>query len=127
MTTNYGFLFSNPLKAAMPSIDFRQLRANVSMAEVLELLRFVIIERTGDQVRGECPLHEPSASEKHRSFSAHFGRNIFRCFKCGASGNQLDLWAKASKKPLFEAALDLCTRLNKEAPRLAPEIEKRNS
>jgi DNA primase len=116
----------NRLRPAMPSIDFRQLRANVSMAEVLELLRFVVAERTGDQVRGECPLHEPSESGKHRSFSAHLGRNIFQCFKCGASGNQLDLWAKASKKSLFEAALDLCTRLNKEAPRLAPAIEKRN-
>jgi hypothetical protein len=26
------------------------------MAEVLELLRFGVVERTGDQVRGECPL-----------------------------------------------------------------------
>jgi hypothetical protein len=68
----------------MPSIDYRQLRANVSMAEVLELLRFGVVERTGDQVRGECPLHEPSASEKHRSFSAHLGRNMFRCRVAGA-------------------------------------------
>ena len=41
----------------MPGIDFRQLRANVSMAEVLELLGFVVLERKGDQVRGECPLN----------------------------------------------------------------------
>jgi DNA primase len=99
----------------MPGIDFRQLRANVSMAE-----------RKGDQVLGECPLHEPSEAGKHRSFSAHLSRNRFRCFKCGASGNHLDLWTKASKKSVYEAALDLCTRLNKEAPRLAKGTEKRN-
>jgi hypothetical protein len=38
----------------MPGLDFRQLRADVSMAEVLELLGFVVLERKGDQVRGEC-------------------------------------------------------------------------
>src|SRR5271155_6143146 len=110
----------------MPSIDFRQVRAVVSMAEVLELLGFVVAERVGDQVRGECPLHEPSQAGKHRSFSAHLGRNMFRCFKCGASGNHLDLWAKATKRSVYDAALDLCNRLNKDAPFLAKESEKRN-
>jgi DNA primase len=118
--------FSDPFGATMPSIDFRRLRTKVSMAEVLELLRFDAVERTGDQVCGECPLHEPSESEKHRFFSAHLGRNMFRCFKCGAPGNQLDLWAQASKKSLFDAAFDLCTRLNKAAPRLTSATEKRN-
>ena len=51
---------------------------------------------------------------------------MFRCFKCGASGNQLDLWAKASKKPVYEAAPDLCNRLNKEVPRLVKPTEKWN-
>lgn len=110
----------------MPGIDFRQLRANVSMAEVLELLGFVILERSGDQVRGQCPLHGASLAGKHRSFSAHLGRNMFRCFKCGASGNHLDLWAKATKQSPYDAALDLCFRLNKKTPWLSSETEKRN-
>ena len=110
----------------MPSIDFQQVRAAVSMAEVLELLGFDIKERVGDQVRGECPIHEPSKSGKHRSFSAHLGRNMFRCFKCGASGNHLDLWAQATKKSIYEAALELCNRLNKEGPCLNRATEKRN-
>jgi DNA primase len=102
----------------MPSIDFRQLRAQVSLAEVLQLLRFEAAERQGDQVRGACPLHERSGARKHRSFSAHLGRNVFHCFKCGASGNHLDLWARARKQTLYEAALDLCARLHKEVPQL---------
>ena len=110
----------------MPGIDFRQVRANVSMAEVLDLLGFVVLERRGDQVRGECPLHESSQGGKHRTFSAHLTRNMFRCFKCGASGNHLDLGAKANKTSVYEAALDLCARLNKEAPRLTKATEKRN-
>jgi DNA primase len=102
----------------MPGIDFKQLRADVTMAEILGLLGFVIIEHRGDQVRGQCPFHEPSPHGKHRSFSANLRRQLFRCFKCQAAGNQLDLWARASKKPLYEAALDLCDRLHREVPRL---------
>ena len=102
----------------MPGIDFDQLRVNITMAEVLELLGFVVRERRGDQVRGQCPLHEPCARGKHRSFSANLRRHLFQCFKCGASGNHLDLWVKVTKNPVHEAALDLCARLNQEAPRL---------
>lgn len=43
----------------MPGIDYRQLRADITMAEVLELLGFVVVERRGHQVRGQCPFHEP--------------------------------------------------------------------
>ncbi|MEX0641727.1 MAG: hypothetical protein WD468_03450, partial [Pirellulales bacterium] len=39
----------------------------------------------------------------------------FRCFTCGASGNQLDLWSAAQQLPLFEATIDLCHRLGIEA------------
>lgn len=108
-------------------IDFHQLRANITMAEVLELLGFVVRERSGDQVRGACPLHEPSPSGKHRSFSANLRRHLFRCFKCGAAGNPLDLWARTSKKSIYEAALDVCARLHKEVPYLNHATATRKS
>jgi hypothetical protein len=47
-------------------------------------------------------------------------------FKRGAAGNHLDLWAKATKQSICEAALDLCARLGKETPRLSVATEKRN-
>jgi DNA primase len=111
----------------MPGIDFRKLRANITIAEVLELLGFVVRERRGDQVRGACPLHEPSAGGKHRSFSANLGHNMFRCFKCGAAGNHLDLWARTTKKSIYEAALDLCARLHQEVPYLNHATATRKS
>jgi len=110
----------------MPGIDFRQLRAGVTMAEVLELLGFAVVSRTDDQVRGAGPLHASADTGKHRSFSAHLGRHTFQCFKCGASGNQLDLWSKATRQPPYEAALGLCARLHKDTPWLMPGTEKRN-
>src|ERR1041384_4615966 len=111
----------------MPAIDFRRLRADVSMTQVLDLLGFVVAERSGPQVRGECPLHEASERGKHRSFSAHLAGKKFQCFKCGASGNHLDLWDKVTKQPLYEAALDLCVRLNIDPPPLGAATEKRNT
>jgi hypothetical protein len=100
---------------SMPGIDFAEVRSRVRLAQVLELAGFRVVSRMGDQVRGPCPVHG-SSSPRSRSFSANLGRNTFRCFRCGATGNQLDLWVAISKLPLHEAATDLCARLGIEIP-----------
>lgn len=102
----------------MPGIDFRQLRATTSMAEVLQLIAFQPRSKRDGQWRGPCPIHG-SASEDSAVFSTNLTKKTFRCFKCGAAGNHLDLWALVSKQPLFEAARDLCRRLQREVPYLA--------
>jgi DNA primase len=84
------------------------------MADVLELLDFQVREASGQQRRGPCPLH--GSDETSRVFSANLAKNAFQCFKCGAAGNQLDLWAAATEQTLYQAALDLCRRLNREIP-----------
>ncbi len=99
----------------MPGVDFRAVRSMVSMAPVLELIGFVPNERSGDQFRGPCPVHG-SNSSKSRSFSANLGRNAYQCFKCGSSGNQLDLWAAVAKTDLHTAAIDLCEKLQLDVP-----------
>jgi hypothetical protein len=113
----YGFLFSGLGLPAMPGIDFGEVRSRVRMAQVLELAGFVAVDRTGDQLRGPCPIHGAS-SPRSRSFSVNLSRNTFHCFRCGAAGNQLDLWVAISKLPLHEAAADLCARLAVETPLL---------
>jgi DNA primase len=100
---------------AMPGIDFAAIRSRIRMAQVLELAGFVVVGCTGDQVRGPCPIHR-SGSPTSRSFSANLSRNTFRCFRCGAAGNQLDLWVAVSQLSLHEAATDLCNRLAMETP-----------
>jgi DNA primase len=85
------------------------------MAQVLELLDFVARERSGDEIRGPCPVHS-SMSPKNRSFSANLARNVYRCFKCGSAGNQLDLYAAATRQSLFAAAIDLCMRVGRNVP-----------
>ena len=100
---------------AMPGIRFAEVRARVTMAEVLGLVGFVPCETSGDQVRGPCPVHH-SASPSGRSFSANMRLHVYRCFKCGSSGNHLDLYAAATGRGPFGAAIELCERLNREIP-----------
>jgi DNA primase len=102
----------------MPLIDLRAARSEISLAQVLELLGWRACRRHGEQVRGPCPIHG-SRSPTSRSFSAHLGRGVWRCFVCGARGNTLDLWVKASSQGLYPAVLELYRRLGREVPWLA--------
>ena len=99
----------------MSLIDFRQARSEVQLGRVLELLGWQPRQRHGAQVRGACPLHG-STSPRSRSFSAHLGRGAWQCFRCGASGNALELWALATGQRLYPAVLDLYDRLGQPVP-----------
>jgi putative transposase len=107
-----------PSVTRRPAIDFAAVRAAVTLAAVLELLGFQARTSRGAQQRGPCPLHG-STSGTSRCFSANLDRNLFHCFKCGRSGNALDLWAKARNLTPYDAALDLCQRLAIPVPFLA--------
>jgi DNA primase len=99
----------------MPGLDYRAARAEVRLAEVLALLDFVPRQRHGPQLRGPCPVHR-SPTRTSRSFAAHLGKNVWHCFRCGAGGNALDLWAAVTRQPLHAAVCDLYQRLGREAP-----------
>ena len=91
----------------MPSLDFQAVREAISISQVLEIVGFVAAEQSGDQVRGPCPVHG-STSPESRSFSVNLRKSTFQCFKCGAKGNQLDLYVAVTRLPIHEAALRLC-------------------
>jgi DNA primase len=99
----------------MPGIDYREARARLPLAEVLDLLGFVPRRRGGDQLRGPCPVHR-SRSPASRSFAAHLGKGVWHCFGCGAGGNALDLWAAVTRQGVQAAVLDLCRRLGRDVP-----------
>lgn len=107
-----------PAVTPRPAIDFDAVKAAVTIAAVLRLLGTVLHGR-GAQQRGPCPLHG-STSGTGRCFSANTDKNAFRCFKCGRSGNALDLWAAANQLTPYDAAVDLCQRLGVPLPTLAP-------
>jgi DNA primase len=99
----------------MPLIDLRRARREIRLAGVLELLGWRARECRGAQVRGPCPVHG-SSSPRSRSFSAHLDRNIWQCFRCGASGNTLDLWQRVRQQPLYPAVIELYRQLGRAVP-----------
>ena len=107
----------------MPLIDYREARARLSLAEALQLAGFEVSRRLGAQVRGPCPLHsdrlhgtDRTRRRKSRSFAVHLGKGVWHCFRCGAGGNVLDLWAALTRQPLYAATIDLCQRLGRDVP-----------
>jgi DNA primase len=108
----------------MPGIDYREARARLRLAEVLDLVGFAPRSRCGEQVRGPCPVHR-SRRPTSRSFAAHLGQGVWHCFVCGAGGNVLDLWVAVTGQDLHTAVIDLCARLGRDVPWLPPPIAAR--
>jgi DNA primase len=107
----------------MPLLDFRQARTEVRLHEVLQLLGWTAHSRVGARVRGACPVHR-SQSPTSRVFAAHLGRGIWQCFRCGARGNALELWAQVTGQAIYPAVLDLYRRLGRAVPWLHPVSKK---
>lgn len=97
------------------SIDYAELRRQVSISQVLELIGWKPVKSMGGQLRGPCPIHR-SERENSRIFSVNLKKNAFQCFKCGEKGNQLDLYVAVTGLPLYEVSLDLCDRLGIDVP-----------
>lgn len=110
---------SSSLLPTCARIDFRLLRSLVTIRQVLALVAWEPVGRArGSQLRGPCPVHR--SGDGSRVFSVNLEKNIYRCFKCGSQGNQLDLHVALTRLPVREAALDLCRRLAIEPPTLPP-------
>ena len=99
----------------MPGVDFDRVRTEITMEQVLRLLGFRPLTRSGAQWYGSCPLHEP-AKGSARSFSVNVAIGRYCCHRCGSYGNQIELWAAAKKLQPYQAAIDLCRRLGREIP-----------
>ena len=102
----------------MPGIDYRQLRQQITMREVLDLIGFQPTWRRGPQLRGACPIPGCS-SASDRSFSVHLARQVYHCFACRSRGNALDLWAAVRGLSIHQAAVDLCRVTNLDPPWLS--------
>ena len=100
-------------------IDFRTLKEQVPIERVLELMGCKPVRLRGTELRGPCPVHK-SSSETSQTFGVNTERNAFKCFKCGAYGNQLDLAAYhfgIEQGQIVRASVRLCRELGIEVPR----------
>jgi DNA primase len=101
----------------MPGINLKQVRREITIQQVLDLLGFVPTARQGSRLRGPCPIHGDGRPQS-RVFSVHLGCHRYRCFRCHSAGTQLDLWAAVHHLSIYAAAGDLCNRLGIAIPRL---------
>lgn len=101
----------------MPGIDLKQVRREITIQQVLDLLGFVPTARCGPRLRGPCPIHGDCCPQS-RVFSVHLGCHRYRCFRCHSAGTQLDLWAAVHGLSIYVAARDLCHRLAISIPYL---------
>ena len=101
------------------AIDLRQARSEIRLATVLALLGF---SRAGVAAAAAwaLPASTVRTPRRSRSFAAHLGKNVWHCFRCGAGGNALDLWAALTRQPLYAAVLDLYRRLGRRCPGCRP-------
>ena len=74
---------------------------------MLALLGFVLRSDQAGQQSGVCPLHG-STQGTARCFGVNTQSHTFHCFKCGRSGNALDLSSAAHRLSIDDAALELC-------------------
>lgn len=88
-------------------IDFSELRARVSLEDVL-LKMYALgdrLKRQGDKLIGPCPIHN---GDGPRAFHAELTKNCWFCFSgCKRGGNQIDFVALKEGITVREAALRL--------------------
>ncbi len=87
-------------------VDFAELRAKVSIEQVLQHYGLWDgFTGTGAQRRGACPIHKGTNS---RQFNVNVEENLWYCFgECKEGGNVLDLVARLEGCDIHTAALTL--------------------
>lgn len=107
-------------------IDFRALRAELSMERVLRHLKlFDELRGRRNQLSGPCPKCTPPGSRK-RPFNVNLNKHAFSCKNsaCRIEGNVIDLWAKLHNKTAYAAAVDLASTFGIPLPVIREEATR---
>lgn len=99
----------------MPGVDFEVLRREITMQQVLDEIGFKPTHRNGDQLYGPCPIHG-TTSEDSRVFSVNFSKGRYYCHQCKSYGNPLELYAAVHDMTIYQAAIELCSVLDRDVP-----------
>ena len=89
----------------------QQVRAAADIAEVVQ--QYVELKRAGANLKGLCPFHQ----EKTPSFNVHPGKQIFKCFGCGKSGDVLTFVREIERADFRQALEILANKYGLELPR----------
>lgn len=88
-------------------VDFKKVKEAVDMQMVLDHYGITGMGKSGEELRGRCPIHKGSRQSKN--FTINVRKNAFKCFSgaCGAHGNVLDFVAAMEQCSVRDAALKL--------------------
>lgn len=85
-------------------VDFKAVKAAVSMEQVLAHYQVNWLRRKGDELRGRCPIHKGEGTD---TFHVSVSKGAFHCFSCKKRGNVLDFVAAMEECGVRDAALKL--------------------
>ena len=106
-------------------IDFKAVKEAVSIESVLDHYGIRNLRRSGNELRGPCPIHKGSPQSKN--FSVNVSKNAFKCFSkdCGAHGNVLDFVAAFDSCSVRDAAIKLrdLFKVGESQPESTNEVE----
>jgi hypothetical protein len=86
-------------------VDFKSIRAEVTIEQVLGHLGINNLRREGKSLVGPCPVH---GGDNPRAFRVDTAKNAWYCFTaCKRGGNQLDLVVAVRDVTVRDAALEL--------------------
>ncbi len=88
-------------------VDFKAVKAAVTVEMVLDHYGVTGLQRAGGELRGPCPIHRSAKTSRH--LSVNLSKGAFKCFasSCGARGNVLDFVAAMENCTVRDAALKL--------------------
>ena len=69
-------------------VDFQVVKRAVSLQAVLDHYGVNWLRKSGDELRGRCPIHK---GEGQRTLSVNLAKNAFRCYSCRKSAGQTTL------------------------------------
>ena len=85
-------------------VDFKAVKAAVSIEQVLSHYNVNWLRKKGDELRGRCPIHKGEGSD---TFHVNVSKRAFHCFSCKKRGNVLDLVAAMEGCGVRDAAMKL--------------------
>lgn len=88
-------------------VDFKKVKEAIDFQMVLDHYGINALVKSGNELRGPCPIHK--SSQRSKNFTVNVHKNAFKCFSadCGARGNVLDFVAAMEQCSVRDAALKL--------------------
>jgi hypothetical protein len=113
-------------------VDFRKVKEAVDFQRLLDHYGLTNLTKSGDELRGPCPIHKGSSRSKN--FTVNVRKNAFNCFSsdCKAKGNVLDFVAAMEHCTVKDAALKLADWFkvgesepsSKESEQMTPDVPR---